>query len=84
MTKKDTHATIYWVPASSAKNGRAGYAWRICLQPGRIRIDRGSHRVKTPQGARESLDAALGLLRLEIPERQIKVIPRPEPKPCPQ
>lgn len=84
MTKTQTHATIYWVNSPPGSRLRSGYAWRIMLQPGRIRIDRGQKRFGKVESARESLDAALGLIRVEIPEHQIKVILRPEPKKCPE
>lgn len=79
MTKKETNAEIFYSPA------RGGYMWRINHVPGRFVTTLPVNRrpIKTAQAARDSLDAAIGLLRLEIPESQIKIVPRPEPTQCP-
>lgn len=78
MTKKETNAEVFYSPA------RAGYMWRINHVPGRFVTTLPVNRrpIKTAQAARDSLDTAIGLLRLEIPESQIKIVPRPEPNQC--
>lgn len=77
MTKSQTHAEVFYSPQ------RKGFLWRIHHVPGRFITTLPVNRrpIKTEQAARDSLDTAIGLLRLDIPESQIKSVPRKDAKP---